>query len=224
MFTYDHFIELHNWLTENWSGYVSIIEGGSTSAGDPIILGRSDWEVAIVADNISEKDRISLATYLRSFPQDDRLELVYRSKEELLGNSQSSHQLTGKFRSKTLFGEDLLDQIPLPDVSIIEKAWRSGLKMTIYKIDKYTVNASIWSDERIRKAFRQVFKDAFLNLQLKSWCDTENFPVTRKDVVLAYSSPELADVWDCLHGINDANPDVILETAKRLKLLLSEIA
>lgn len=223
MITREHLNSLNDWLKDNWSTYRSMIEGGSVAAGDPLIEGRSDWEIAIVADEISPENLNSLGTFLTSLPQDDRIELVYRITDKLLSPSNDLHYLTGKFRSKTLFGEDLISRIPTPDKDIVEKAWRDGLKKVVGQIDKYLVNSSIWSDEKIRKQFRTVFKNIFMFLQMKAWCEYGTFPISRQDTVDMYKSPELKQVWDTLHEINFKGRGVILQTAEQIKQYLNEL-
>lgn len=97
---------------------------------------------------------------------------------------------------------------------------RSGLdrlKITVKQIDKYIVNSPIWSDEKIRKQFRPVFKNIFLGLQVKAWCENGNYPVSRQNVVDRYSSDELKTMWNTLHGINIANRQTILDTAAKVR-------
>lgn len=123
MITRENLEQLDTWLNANWPNYRSMIEGGSVAAGDPQIEGRSDWEIAIVADKISDEDMAKLHDFLATFPQDDRVELVYRITDQLLSHSDDMHYLTGKFRSKTLYGENLIDKIPLPSREVIESFW-----------------------------------------------------------------------------------------------------
>jgi len=113
-----------------------MIEGGSVAAGDPQIEGRSDWEIAIVADKITDEDMDRLRNFMATLPQDDRVEIVYRITDQLLSHSNDMHYLTGKFRSKTLYGENLIDKIPLPSRDVIESFWLDRLKMTVKQIDK----------------------------------------------------------------------------------------
>lgn len=221
MITRENLDQLNSWLKKNWPSYRAMIEGGSVAAGDPLIEGRSDWEIAIVADEINPEGLASLGEFLKTLPQDDRVELVYRITSKLLSPSNDLHYLTGKFRSKTLFGEDLIERIPFPDKDLVEKAWKDGLIKVLGQIDKYLVNASIWSDEKVRKQFRPIFKNIFMFLQMKAWCEDGEYPVTRQNVVDRYHSEELQKMWNTLHSINETNSQDILDTARLASLYIS---
>lgn len=222
MITRENLDQLNSWLKENWPSYRAMIEGGSVAAGDPLIEGRSDWEIAIVADEINPGNLASLGKFLKTLPQDDRVELVYRVTSKLLSPSKDLHYLTGKFRSKILFGENLIERIPFPDKDLVEKAWKDGLKKVLGQIDKYFVNASIWSAEKIRKQFRPVFKNIFMYLQMKAWCENSEYPITRQNVVDRYQSEELQKMWGTLHNINETSSQEILDTAKLVNSYISK--
>lgn len=216
---YENLSELDGWLKENWSTYRALIEGGSVAAGDPIDKKRSDWEIAIVADEISADEKAKLREFLSTFPEDNRVMFVLRTTNRLLENRNDLHQLTGKFRSKTLFGEDLTNRIPLPDRSVIESAWSNGLKKSITRIEKFAINSQ-WDDDQVRDEFRGVFKDIFMDLQIKAWYESGTFPVTRKDVVAHYQSEELEEMWKVMHNIDEADRQTILNLAEKVSIYI----
>lgn len=212
----DRLQEFHNWLTENCGTYISMIANGSNATGDTWIEGRSDHDVLLVfsTDFHGELERIK--DYLKKSSFTDEYLFVPFSKEGFIKSHNSTHDFSRKFRTKTLFGQDLISEVQLPTKEQIYALYSKGLDDFMNRFERRLLNTSFWSEKKVRSIFWQFFKEAIMYLQIKHYYETGVYPRTRDELVQSYNAPELVEILAILKKINEAGKDSIIQTAEKL--------
>jgi hypothetical protein len=132
------------------------------------------------------------------------------------GRSDSKYTFSNRFRSKTLFGRDLVQFSFLPESEVIRSMYMSGLKETMNKMNNCLINSGNWSEAKVRDIMWKQFKHTFMYLAIKEYYETRKYPVTRKDLVERLKSPEINKTFDILHSIDAQPKDKIIDCSREL--------
>lgn len=207
---------LHEWLKTNCHSYISIIGVGSFVTGDSYIEGRSDKDYLVVFDKILDKDISKLKEYLSNTDFNDVYGFVPMEKDYFLKNKKHSHDFSGKFRTKTLFGEDIIKDKQIPSKDEAYKIINEGVADVMRRLYRILVNENIWSESKIRNISWKLYKHSFMYLAIKIYQDTKIYPKTRIEVVKQLKSKELDKTLNRLNNIDNSNKQEIIETNKKL--------
>ena len=120
--------QFHKWITENCDNYVSMVLIGSVATGDQWIDGRSDIDILIIFENLENNQKEKIKDYLLKADFNDVYTFVPMTKEYWLNNKNHSHDFSGKFRSKIIFGENIIDQKQIPNKETAFKIYNAGLE------------------------------------------------------------------------------------------------
>jgi len=206
----------HNYLHENCPGYCAMIAIGSWAVGDQWIEGRSDRDTLLLFNQDFTRSIPLINKYIEQSNFDDTYMFVPLLKEYLLRNKKHSHDFSGKFRSKVLFGEDIIPLKQLPDRETTLNIIQNGFWRAEGRISRTLLNEALWSDEKIRSVLWKEFKHAIMYLAIKQYYDTGVYPPKRIDLVEASKSNVLAEVVRVLYAINTEERTVILSVASTL--------
>lgn len=216
----DQLQKLHNWLTENCGTYISMVANGSNATGDAWIEGRSDYDILLVFSKDFRSELGKIKGHLKHSSFADDYFFVPFTKEVFLQYHNSTHDFSRKFRTKTLFGQDLILEIQLPTKEQAREVYLGNMGSFMDEFERRLLNAGFWSEKKVRSAFWELFKKAFMYLQIKYYSETGIYPRTRDKLVQFSHSPELEETLDTLQKINDAGKDNITQVAERLFLYL----
>ncbi len=217
----DQLLKFHNWLTENCGIYLSMVANGSNATGDTWIEGRSDQDILLVFSTNFHGDLEKIKNYLKKSSFTDEYLFVPFTKEDFLRPHNSTHDFSRKFRTKTLFGEELISKVQLPTKEQTYELYSKGLDDFVDRLERRLLNTGFWSEKKVRSVFWKFFKDALMFLQIKHYYETGVYPKTRDELVQSYNSPELVEILGILKGINEVEKNVIIQTAENLFQYLS---
>ena len=216
--------KFHTWLSLEYTDYISMIAIGSIAVGDTWIEGRSDHDILLIFQEIPTNFSINLEEHLKNSTFDETYLFTPLPKSILIGPKNHSHDFSNKFRSKTLYGVDLILDIKLPTMKVTESLYEKGLERVLRRMETRIAHTSLWPDEKVRTIFWKLFKHIFMNLAIKAYTISGNFPRKRQDVVDFYNSPELQNTLSTLNSINKQSKKSINSTAKELvKYLQTQI-
>lgn len=212
--------QVHNFLKANFPEYISLIAIGSITNEDRWIEGRSDNDILIIFEELPENYIGKINDFLSTTGFDDTYTFVPIQKNYLLQNKKHSHDFSGKFRSKTIFGEDLIPEKQIPSREEAFLIYTEGLQDVKSRINRTLVNEKIWSEKKIRNVFWKLFKHCFMYLAIKHYCDTGIYPNSRNKVVEFLDEPVLREVLETLNNIDEKEKkEIIIIGAKLLDYL-----
>ena len=97
---------IHLFLKQNYQDYVSLIAIGSIATEDTLIPKRSDKDILVIFQKLLINYIKEINQFLKNTALTDEYTFVPMLKDYWLKNKNHSHDFSGKFRSKTLYGED----------------------------------------------------------------------------------------------------------------------
>ena len=214
---------LHEWASSRFDNYLSMIAIGSIAVGDQWIEGRSDHDILLVFENYPERIANELKKYLLGSNFDDSYLFTSLPKDDFIGPLNHSHDFSHKFRSKTLYGVELIPEVRLPSKEVIKSLYENGLERVTRRMENRLANASFWSDAKVQGVFWKLFKHSFMNLAIKAYADSGNYPRRREDVVNHYASEELSTALRTLNAINNQPKKEIVSAAEGLVSYLRQL-
>ena len=208
--------KFHVWLSAN-EDYLAMLSHGSIATGDPWIPGFSDYDIIIVYKQDPLNNFIKAKAYLEKAKFSDHFHFYPLSEEQLLGRGTNTFGFSNTFRTKLLFGKDVLKRLNLPERKASLQLYWGEIEKEKASLQIFLVNSGYKGVEKIRKEFWTRFKHIFMLLAIKIYADTGKYPPTREEVVKNLKSPpELVLAWQVLHKINEKNKAEILQAAQRL--------
>lgn len=219
----DQVNSFHNFINDNCKNYVCIIAIGSIATGDCLIPGRSDSDFLLIFDNPLESDFTLVKSYLDKGLFDDTYNFVIFNKEDFLKNRNHSHDFSGKFRSKVIFGEDILPLKELPEREAAFKIYTQGLLDVKTRLARVIFNSGGYSDQKVRDVLWKQFKHAFMYLAIKVFLDSGLYPKTRNDIVKFLDSNTLELTLDSLINIDNKEKKELIFVAEELLIYLNSL-
>ena len=196
---------------------------GSIATGDTLVDGRSDYDIVLIFSSSLESDLDKLNHYLGTSKFTDHCFFIPFTKTDFLKSHSSSHDFSDRFRSRTLFGKDLIKEKQLPTAQETYQIYSAGLDREITSIKRRLLNASFWSEAKLRNIFSVCFKHVFMYLAIRIYYDTGYYPRTRKHVANNLNSKAVSLALDILDHINNRSTTEIILAAKSLVPLLQKL-
>ena len=208
--------KFHTWLSAN-QDYLAMLSHGSIATGDPWIPGFSDYDIIILYKKDQLNNFVKAKAYLEKAKFSDHFHFYPLSEEQLLGRGTNTFGFSNTFRTKLLFGKDVLKRLNLPERKASLQLYQGEIEKEKASLQIFLVNSGYKSVEKIRKEFWTRFKHIFMLLAVKIYAETGDYPKTRKEVVKRLNAPaELVDAWDVLHNLPAKSKEEILKSAQRL--------
>lgn len=204
---------LHTWLTSNISGYAALCEAGSTTAGDVWTEGRSDRDIVIIVEGLSDKIEAKIQEHLVASDFNDTYLFIIFPKERFL-KTNSDQDISMKFRGQTLFGEDLVAQKETPSKEFALEIGQRGLKSMFKKFKTRLMNSGYWSEEHLKDKLYPEFKHFFMYLADIEYGKTGKYPRRRTDVAEVFNSDELRTIVNLFANFNEASKAEVIEAVK----------
>jgi len=215
--------KFHIWLTKNCPTYLSMVANGSNATGDALIKGRSDQDILLIFSRWPFEDLDKIGNYLKKSSFSDEYYFIPFCKDNFLRCHNSSHDFSRKFRTKTLFGPDFVSKVKLPNKKQTFVLYSRGLNDLASGLERRLLNANFWSERNVRNVFWKIFKEAFMNLQIKFYYETGKYPRTRKELVEKSKSPILANALSVFNEINTAKKKDVVKAGEKLLQYLGSL-
>lgn len=212
---------LHNWLNANYEDYTSLIAVGSIAVGDFFINGRSDHDFLLIFKKDPSKINASLEQYLKTAKFEETYLFNPLPRHIFLGPNNSNYAFSNKFRSKTIEGKNIIPEVKLPDKTTTKAIYTNGLEKISRKLSTRITNSPSWKLNKTRDEFWKLFKHSFMNLAIKAYAISGEYPKKRIDIVDFYSSKELEKTLYVLNSIDNQPKEEIVKTAKMLNTYLN---
>lgn len=206
--------KFHVWLSAN-EDYLAMLSHGSTATGDPWIHGLSDYDIIIVYKKDPFQNFLKANAYLKKAKFSDDFHFHPLLQEHLNGQGADTFSFSIKFRTKVLFGKDVLKGVRFPDREAALQSYQKAIEKEVNHLQVFIIN-SHKSIGKIRKEFWKKFKHIFMLLAIKIYGETGRYPRTRQEIVKILKAPELKQTWQVLHHINEKSKAEILQTAQIL--------
>lgn len=215
---------LHEKLRKDYKDYISMIAVGSIAVGDYWIEGRSDRDILLIFNGQNftipffKKMRRNLEAKAGF---DKTYKFVPLPKHILIGPKYNAFDFSNKYRSKTIFGEDLIPQVKLPNKKIIKEMFEEGLEKTRDKMEKSINKSRYYSQEIAQRKFWKLYKHTFMYLAIKNYYQTGFYPETRFKIAQEINSPILFETLQTLNQINKKQKQEIIHNSKNLLEFIS---
>ncbi len=203
--------------------YVSLIVEGSIVTNDKWNPTRSDYDIIIIFDELNKEIIQKLENTLKQIDFDDSYFFIPLKKDFFLNPRNNTYDFSSKFKSKTLYGEDLIPNKCLPNNELIYDLYSENLQNLTRRLDQRLINAGFWSEDKTRDVFWKIFKDIFRFLPIMQYYRSGIYPLSRIDTANALNSEILKDVVSTLDNIDNEKKENIIIIAKKLSDYLKEI-
>lgn len=206
--------EFIGWLQKDLTHFVSLVDEGSYAAGDPIQKGFSDRDLTIVV----RRDIPNEIRAIRARLEDTRLENAYLFNVRLLDgflHGDTLNDLSLKFRSKTILGEDVVSMKDAPSREAALKIGYEGLKALRVRCERRWLNLAHWSEKYSQSKNYEIFKLFFAYSAAKLYGETGTYPAIRADVAARLELRSIAD--DLLRVVNDIDNATIRDQDRALE-------
>ncbi len=222
----DELKDFNKFLEDNFPEYTSMVAIGSFAVGDKWIENRSDKDILLVF-NCDEKEYKKylnkINKYLKNKIFGDEYLFVPIPKEYFLKNKDHSHDFSGKFRSKILFGKNIIKHKKIPNKKQTKKIYLVGFEDVRRRTLRDLMNSAVWSKDKIRSSFWKQFKHFFMYLSIKQYYLTNKYPKTRKEVVKQFdNNGELKQILETLNNIDQKSKKDILKNGERIVRFLDD--
>ena len=211
--------KLNSKLKQTYEDYISMIAVGSIVTEDPHIKNRSDNDIVLIFEKVFSSRPSNIEDILSSFDFDESYVFTPLPKSEF-GIPFGKYSFSNKFRSKNLFGKDLIKKAKLPNYEQSKKIYLKGLNSTIHQVENNLTNSKIWDIDKIKDKFWKQFKHAFMYLAIREYCLSGEYPKTRKEITTKINMPKLKETFEVLHNINNKSHVEITNCSKKLSKML----
>lgn len=213
---YEKLRKLNDLLVNQLEDYISMTATGSVAVEDPYIEGRSDRDILLIFKKSPEKDLSSIEGILDKMQFNNSYNFVPIPKTVFDEVEENKFAFSNRFRSKVLFGEDVMKNVKLPNRDSTKEMYEKGIKEVIHKLQFGLTNSTHWSINKVRDKFWKQFKHAFMYLAIKCYYDNQNYPRTREKIVERIQSKEVNEVFTVLHSIDQQSKEEIIKSARGL--------
>lgn len=170
-----------SWLEKDLTHFVALVEEGSVAAGDPWQECVSDHDLQVIVTGSKETESEAIYSFLEKNPLGDEYLITVRlAKDYAQGDSLNDISL--KFRSMTLAGEDVVASKALPSRDTALQIGKSGLEGLVGRLERRLLNLSHWSESYAQKKNYEIFKNFFVFSAAYIYGKTGDFPKTRMNV------------------------------------------
>ena len=208
--------KLHQWASSKYENYQSLVAIGSFAVGDAWIERRSDYDFLVIFEEYPLTIASDLEIYFKNSRFDETYLFTPLPKSAFIEPQNNSHDFSHKFRSRTIYGRDLIPEVKLPSEEVVKSIYEMGLENTIRKMEIRIAHAMLWDNEKVRDIFWKLFKHSFMNLAIKAYAVSRSYPCTRQDVVNYYVSEELKAALEALNTIDEQSKENIVSVARGL--------
>ncbi|MGI9027422.1 MAG: hypothetical protein ACR2FM_01070 [Candidatus Saccharimonadales bacterium] len=181
-----------DWLQTDLTHFVAIAEEGSVVAGDPWQDGYSDHDLTIIVSQDVQSEMKAIYSFLAKYPLGNEYLVGLRIADEFAGGD-SLNDISMKFRSKVIAGEDVVATKELPDRFEALRIGSEGLTNLTKRFERRWLNLSQWSDDYARKKNYEIYKNFFVFYAAYLYGKTGEYPTTRKEVASTLSDTNRAN-------------------------------
>lgn len=176
--------ELHHfitWCTQDLTHFVALVEEGSTVTNEPFQPGFSDFDITIVVQADVEHEMAAVYQFLERYPVPDTFLFGPRLTNDFL-QGDTLNDLSLKFRSRTIAGEDVVRAKEAPDRERAYQVGINGLKDLEVRCERRWLNTAHWSVEQCRSKNYDIFKNFFVLCAARLYGETGHYPTRRSDI------------------------------------------
>ena len=192
------------WLQKDLTHFVALVEEGSVAAGDPWQSGVSDHDLQVIVSDSKHTESKAIYDFLEKNPLGDEYLVTVRLVEDFL-KGDSLNDISLKFRSVTIAGEDVVAAKALPSRNEAVRIGREGLTGLTGRFERRLLNLSHWSEGYAQKKNYEIFKNFFVFSAAYFYGETGDYPTMRADaarLMLGYEAAQevLRVTNDILHA------------------------
>lgn len=192
------------WLQNDLTHFVALVEEGSVAAGDPWQQGVSDHDLQVIVNESPITESKAIYDFLENHPLGDEYLVTVRLAEDY-ANGESLNDISLKFRSVTLVGEDVVASKLAPSRDAALKIGTDGLHGLKGRFERRLLNLSHWSESYAQHKNYEIFKNFFVFSAAYYYGKTGMYPKKRSDVALLLPDHEKANALltvtnDILHA------------------------
>jgi hypothetical protein len=176
----DELVQFVSWLQTDLTHFVAIVEEGSWVTGDPWQKGFSDHDLNVVVRTDIQSEMRAVYNYLEAHPLGNEYLTGLRLADEF-AVGDSLNDLSFKFRSKSLAGEDVIASKAVPSREKALKTGHDELEYLLTRFERRWLNLAQWSNEYAQKKNYEIFKNFFVYFSALEYGKTGVYPVRRAD-------------------------------------------
>lgn len=211
------------WLESDLTHFVSIVEEGSVVAGDPWQEGFSDHDLNVIVSQDTQSESQAIFNFLSDNPLGNEYLVGVRLAEEFL-KGDSLNDISLKFRTKSLAGDDVVAKKRTPSQEIAYQIGREGLSNLTKRLERRWLNLAHWTTDYSQKKNYEIFKNFFVFLAAMHYGKTGDYPTTRADVArLLSDQDDVKLLLETTNGIGKASKSQQKQAIEVAILLIDEI-
>ena len=180
-----------DWLGEDLTHFVALVEEGSVAAGDPWQEGVSDHDLHVIVADSKDTESKAIYDFLEQNPLGNEYLVTVRLADDF-SKGDSLNDISLKFRSKVIVGDDVVTTKSPPSTEAALEIGRSGLTGLIGRFERRLLNLSHWSEDYAQRKNYEIFKNFFVFSAAFFYGKTDTYPVTRARVAELLPNKEAA--------------------------------
>lgn len=213
--------KFHSFLKEHVPGYVSMIIDGSVAVGDTWVPGESDYDVLLIFESDYKKYSNSIREFLKTSSFNDEYLFVPFLKDDYIRSMAT--RVTSYFRTKVLFGDDVIQEVESPSREKAKQMSNAGLRTVRSALEHRLMSTEFWSEDKVKKTFHIYFKRAFMYLAIREYAKTGKYPRTRRETAEVLNAPAVTDTLRALEDRDSLSKEESIEIVEGLVEYLKNI-
>lgn len=199
------------------SNLISVLITGTGAIEQDFVEGYSDYDIALVVHQKSKDVQKAVGQLLL----DDRFLINIITPDQLELDS-GLWPFSDKFRTKCLYGKDLVSRVELPSSSASKARLKAFIIIQENKLFSRVANVRFWSEGKIKKEAYVILKHVLLSYSIYHFLKNGVFPKSRKEIY-SCGSDAVKQLTVLMHNWLSVKKDHILEALPALEEVVSEI-
>lgn len=179
------------WLKNDLTHFVALVEEGSVASGDPWQEGMSDHDLQVIVTSSKKTESQAIYEFLEKNPLGNEYLVTVRLAEEY-AKGDSLNDISLKFRSITLAGDDVVTSKAFPSRDAAFQIGKNGAEGLVGRFERRLLNLSHWSEDYAQKKNYEIFKNFFVFSAAYFYGKTGHYPTTRAETASLFSNQEAA--------------------------------
>lgn len=206
--------KVHKAAISQFSDYKCMIAIGSIATSDFFVKGRSDYDILLIFENDFSNRLDAIKIIFETVSFNDSILLVPLLKSDFLDNHSHSHDFSHKFRSKTLFGDNIIPLKKLPTIQQSKRIVAKGYLEVKNRLIRTVINGNHWSTKKVREMLYREFKHIIMYLAIHQYVKTGIYSIDRKEVTKREKDDRLVKISESLNKMNTQKKAILLDQSR----------
>ncbi len=159
----------------------SILVTGTAAIPEDFVEGISDYDIALVVKDKSKSVKEAISALGKSLSLTDDFQINVITEDQARDN-RGLWAFSDKFRTKCVFGKDLVSHVNLPSTDESKSRLLTYIKIHENRLFNRSANFSFWSEPKIKKEAYKLAKHILFSYSIYYFLRNGNFLRNRREI------------------------------------------